>query len=279
MDYHIVELLSNASDKIYPDNTLSCFTVFLPEQLNFEGEWEVALLEILHPSAYNNISEGKFWYVDSKSDSRDETQTNPDTGLSIKLDPIYIAPGLYMSLAEILLAMNDALGKIRPKEKVNIKWSLDNVSSKVKIILPSENSQLIVASQDLASILGFKSNFWLYTKGPHISQYPIDILRIHSVMVYTDIVEYSIIGDTKAPILRTFPFNQKVQHGNISVTKFMSYTSFQNLHFRKLLKNSFQTIKIELRSQTGELIPFVDRGLTSLVLLFRKKQSLSVNHP
>ena len=222
--------------KNYPDKILSCFTVFLPEQFNFEGEWEVALLDILHPSAYKNISEGKFWYVDSKSGPKDEMQTKPDTGLSIKLDPIYIAPGLYMSLAEILIEMNDALGKIRPKEKVNNTWSLDNVSSKVKITLPSENSQFIVASTDLASILGFKSNFWLYTKGPHISQYPIDILRIHSVMVYTDIVEYSIIGDTKAPILGIFPFNQKVQDGNTFVSKFMSHTSFQNLHFRKLLK-------------------------------------------
>ena len=42
MDSFTIELVSNASAQIIPDNTLKPFTNFIPEQLNLEGQWEVA---------------------------------------------------------------------------------------------------------------------------------------------------------------------------------------------------------------------------------------------
>ena len=50
MDSFTKELVSNASGELFPDNTLSSFTNFLPEQVNLEGQWEVAISEIFHPS-------------------------------------------------------------------------------------------------------------------------------------------------------------------------------------------------------------------------------------
>ena len=50
----------------------------------------------------------------------------------------------------------------------------------------------------------------------------------------------------------------------------MNYQSFTKLKFKKLLKNSFQSIKIELRDSTGVQIPFVSVGIIRVVLLFRK---------
>ena len=60
MSSFIVELVSTASAEIYPQNTLSAFTNCLPEQLNLEGDWEVALLEISYPSLINNVTKGNF---------------------------------------------------------------------------------------------------------------------------------------------------------------------------------------------------------------------------
>ena len=37
MDSFTIELVSNASEELFPDNTLSSFTNFLPEQVNLEG--------------------------------------------------------------------------------------------------------------------------------------------------------------------------------------------------------------------------------------------------
>ena len=43
MDSLTIELVSNASGELFPNNTLSSFTIFLPEQVNLEGQWEVAI--------------------------------------------------------------------------------------------------------------------------------------------------------------------------------------------------------------------------------------------
>ena len=272
MDNFIVELVSNASSSIYPDNTLASFTNFLPEQLYLDGDWEVALLEITYPALYNNITEGKFWYVPQRSTSKKSNNEETREALNESYESVTILPGMYLSLDEIFQSMNDAL-RLRNRQSVELKWKVDSITRHCEIELASDKSQLVFASQDLCSILGFSQSVWFSSKGPHRSEFPIDVLRFHSVMVYTDIVEFSIIGDTIAPILRCFPFNNKIQRDSISVTKYSNYVSFDNLQFRRLLKNSIHSIKVELRSPTGELIPFVAVGITRLTLLFRKTKA------
>ena len=61
MDSFTIELVSNASFNCFPDNTLSSFSNFLPEQINLDGQWEVAISELSYPSMYQNITLGKFY--------------------------------------------------------------------------------------------------------------------------------------------------------------------------------------------------------------------------
>ena len=63
MTTRIVELVSNASNDIYPDNTLAAFSNFLSESIELSGQWEVGLAEISYPALYNNINDGKFTFV------------------------------------------------------------------------------------------------------------------------------------------------------------------------------------------------------------------------
>ena len=58
MESFTIELISNASAHLFPDNTLSSFTNFLPEQLNLEGQWEVGISEIPYASMYQNVRGG-----------------------------------------------------------------------------------------------------------------------------------------------------------------------------------------------------------------------------
>ena len=65
-------------------------------------------------------------------------------------------------------------------------------------------------------------------------------------MIYTDIVEYNMNEDTKAPLLRGFLFLAKLKSGDILTTgQFMNYQTFSIPQFRRLLKNSFHSIHIE----------------------------------
>ena len=87
-----IELVSNASGEFFPGNTLSSFTNFLPEQVNLDGQWEVAISEISYPSMYQNITEGKFKFFDKK--------------LSKSRSTYNLEPGLYTSITDIVEAMN-----------------------------------------------------------------------------------------------------------------------------------------------------------------------------
>ena len=93
-------------------------------------------------------------------------------------------------------------------------------------------------------------------KGPHEPTFAYDIVRIHSLMIYTDIVGYDIVGDTKASLVRCFPFISRLKSGAIVTNgQYMNYQIFSNLQFRRLLKNSFHSIHIDLRDTSDEKIP------------------------
>ena len=92
MDSFTIELVSNASLQLFPNNTLSSFTNFLPEQVNLNGQWEVGISEISYPSMYQNVTEGKFmFYVEN---------------LSKTTEDYYLEPGLYSSITDIVEGMN-----------------------------------------------------------------------------------------------------------------------------------------------------------------------------
>ena len=59
-------------------------------------------------------------------------------------------------------------------------------------------------------------------------------------MTYTYLIKYNIVGDTKAPLLRCFPFFSKLKSEDIITTgQYMNYQTFGNLQFKPLLKNFF----------------------------------------
>ena len=66
MDSFTIELVSNASGELFPNNTVSFFTDFLQKQVNLERQWKVATSEIPYPTMCQNITEGKFKFFDKK---------------------------------------------------------------------------------------------------------------------------------------------------------------------------------------------------------------------
>ena len=46
MDSFTIELVSNAYSQLFPNNTLSSFTKFFPEEVNLDGQRKVAVSEI-----------------------------------------------------------------------------------------------------------------------------------------------------------------------------------------------------------------------------------------
>ena len=127
-------------------------------------------------------------------------------------------------------------------------------------MLANDTSGLAFCSTDLGHIFGNNvgNDFGVLMigKSPHESKFAYDIVRIHALMIYSDLVGYNIVGDTKASLLRCFPFIRKLKGGDIiTARQYMNYQTFSNLQFGPLPKNSFQSLHTDLRGTSGEKYP------------------------
>ena len=190
MDSSTIDLVANASRELFPDNTLSSFTNFLPEQVNWEGQWEVTISEISYPSIYQNITEGKFKFFDKK--------------LSKSTSTYSIEPGLYTSITDIVEAMNTLILERNNHKETCITVKVSHRTQKVVIMLANDSFGLAFCSTDLGhnfgKNVGNEFGVLMKGKGPHGPEFAYNIVRIHSLRIYSAIVEYNIVGDTKAPL-------------------------------------------------------------------------------
>ena len=140
MDSFTIELVSNASGELFPDNTLSSFTNFLPEQVNLEKQWEVAISEVSYPSMYQNITERKIEFFDEK--------------LSKSTSTYSIEPGLYSSITDIVQAINTLIQERNNHYETCITVKVPRGSQKRVIVLANDSSGLAFCSTDLGHIFG-----------------------------------------------------------------------------------------------------------------------------
>ena len=121
MDSFTVELVSNASGELFPKNTLSSFTNFLPEQVNLEGQWEVATSEISYTFLYQNITEGNFKFSDEKCSKSTSTYN--------------LEPGLYTCITDIVEDMNTLIQEGNNHNETCITVKVSRRTQKVVIML------------------------------------------------------------------------------------------------------------------------------------------------
>ena len=154
-----------------------------------------------------------------------------------------------------------------------------SMNANVESYLLDEGSGLAFFSTDLGHIFGSfvdkEIGLLLRGKGRHKPDFGYDIVHIHSLMIYTDLIEYNIVSDTKAPLLRCFTFISKLNSGDVITTgQYMNCQTFSDLQFRPFLKNSFRSIHIDLWDTSGEKLPFVSFGITRFLLMIRKASNI-----
>ena len=155
---------------------------------------------------------------------------------------MHIEPGLYPSIVDIVIALNDKNRKgigAQKYEYNEIYVSVDKITQKIAIHLPEDHSVFIIQNADLCNIFGCdleqnQTGVIMKEKRPHYPQYSYDIMRKDSLVIYSDIIECNIVGDTKTPLLRCTPFISKLKNGDIlSTGQYMNYQSFTYLKFKK----------------------------------------------
>ena len=175
--------------------------------------------------------------------------------------------------------MNSLIQERHNHSEVFITVKVSRSRQKVEISLANGGYGLAYLSSvhghTFGNNVGNEFGVMLRGKGPHKPEFAHDIIHRHSPMIYTDLIEYNIVGDTKAPLLRCFLFVSKFKAGDIITTgQYMNYQTFSNLQFRPLLKSSFHSIHIDLRDRSSEKLHLVSVDITRLVLMSRKASNI-----
>ena len=104
----------------------------------------------------------------------------------------------------------------------------------------------------------------------YYGELPADLLAgKHLIFVYANIIEYQYVGDAKAPLLRVIDSKQRLKDVSVCEVEPTHRIVFLNLDYKKLLTNTIQSISNELRTETGDLVPFWGSGKVLLTLQFK----------
>jgi len=251
------------------------FRVHLPEKIDLEGNWEVALVELLYPYSWNNVHNNKEDY--------DFNQNTIGLLLNGVAHYTTIEPGYYETIRELQDAIEQAMINLMRKirfsdEEFNqkfvvdenqfgefevIKLKFDYIKKKMTLEINTHYVHALMLSKHLAYVLGFKEQ--VLTKD-HVAEHAMDLRGgTDALYVYCNVVTNQVVGNTRVPLLRICPI-QGI-HGNI-IEK-----TFYSPHYIPVLCREVDHIEIAIKSDTGTLIPF-EYGKTVTKLHFRKTRNL-----
>ena len=116
-------------------------------------------------------------------------------------------------------------------------------------------------SSSLKELLGFKGRHFSGF-GLEGGQRPVDVCQgFYSIFLYCDIHEARIVGENLVPLLSVLPVEGN--SGDIV------YRRYEKLHYHVIQKKNVSDIRISLRNDQGEVVPFGE-GKVLVTLHFRK---------
>ena len=276
-----VYLVSSASMSVFTDNTLASFKNLFSEEIILDGDWRVALSEVIFPAYFYSVvdTEVRVYRKKEKPENRTNSEftvSKPYTG-----ERATVLNRAYENVEELIQQLNDQL-KLEMKAKVN------KVTGNVNIIFKNKEEGITFPTPQIPSLLGFKGSqdgglgFHIGFKSkPHLqlmnnvnehdSDYPFDLSAgIELKFIYLDIIDYQHVGHSKAPLLRIIDTKRRLKNGNMGIVEPSHRIVFSNLDYKKLLTKSIQCVAVQLRSETGNLVPFAGTGKVILTLRFKK---------
>lgn len=230
-------LPSNSSISYFPDNKTTHFTTKLPRAIKLEGEWSVGIVEFQYPCTMFTVQEhNNIMYI------KKTMVVPPDTEPSLVNYKNHIPASSYEDIGEVLTALNS---------RETFKLRYDNISKFVSLTGDIENLISLKFSSKLSLQLGFDPNTDLATRT--IGKFPANVyLGLPSqLFIYCDIIEPQMVGDVMCPLIRIVSLDPvKYVYGSNKMHV------FSPPHYIPVMRREFDTIEIDIRSNTGEKIPF-----------------------
>ena len=271
MNQFYVVLPSDSSINYYPDNTVAHFKTKLAHPICIDGNYEVALTELIYPMSYHNFiapdevslcypPEGREifdkrlscfnlvnWRLQSgyfKDEEALVDYLNKD--LMKSFSKLYNVAGL-----EPFFTFN---GK---KIRFKLKGSLDLVENGGNVYKADLNAREAGVSLGLINKLKLGKNE------------PFELSDYQSLIyVYSDIVGTSLVGDVQVPLLRVIATNGEWDETISEVC--------HNPYYVPVARRGFDTIEININTQLGAPMPFTG-GKAVVVLHFRRHGAILSN--
>lgn len=252
-----ITLLSNSSSSYFPDNRTTHFITQLPHTIQLEGSWVVGLAEIQYPCSLLTINSGdNFVYVTKMRGNR-----------TMERILTKIKSGLYNDIPMVINELN----KI-PEIEQEVDFKYDKLTQKVTVDFKGEGGEFIIVelsfSPKLAVQLGFAPGQNLYLKGSALHPANLLLGLPSQMFIYCDIIEPQIVGDNSVKLLRNVTIDNTVYTYGSTKSNI-----FNPIHYIPVLKRGFENIEIDIRTDTGENIPFMF-GTSSVKLHFKNIDQL-----
>jgi len=239
----------DASRQVYPENKAGKYTTVLAREIVLEGDYEVGLSECVIPVPKSSLNFKQPMIIDSLM------------AKGLQFVPVDAREMSSMTDLEYLDVPKTLSGKPVFKLSVRDRRVILSVASAYGIIFNDDN-------KDLANLLGFPLK--KYTGGSreeymeYVAPNPYGGSgTLFFIYIYCDVVEYSFVGDSMVPCLRTLSV--------VSDETKSTVLRFENPHYVPVSQSRCSQISIEIANDQGEEIIF-SKGLSLVELHFRPKK-------
>ena len=246
---------SDSSHEFFPNNKISSYTTKLAREIELYDDYEIGLSSIHFPLTYFNVqkNELRVFKVDKSVTlvSADNNIISSTEIIKDHLKSFYTIPeGRYNSET-----MVQEMFKKLPKKCFSV--SVSKFNRRVTLKIEKEN---IAINEPLFQFFGglfepepeFIADAYVFRKG--VTYYGLNVIdyqrACHNIYIYCDLVSPRIVGHTQVSLLGTVANPVSGSFGETIVER------FNPIRYFKLGKNRFDTIKIDLVSDTGTHIPF-----------------------
>ena len=216
----------------------------------------------MFPTKLNNVTDQELTYfrasevLASKSNAGNrKTISRPFYG-----EKNFIKSGEYTFIEQLINEI-----KTKLKDKIHFDASLQEITNSMNPKL-DENGEYHIGYKMIPSFDASYERNELYE-----SHFPYYLSSGTSLIIfYIDITQYQTVGDSKVPLLRVINSNRRIKNGSACSIEPNHRKNFTNLALKKLFTSSVQSISVQLRTETGWLVPFSGTGKVVLTLNFER---------
>ena len=257
MSHSYITLPSDGFKGIFPSNVSANFKTKFAAPISLVGEWDVALYEIHYKRLWNviNSNDAEIIYEHKTTTTRESTTQQAR---------LYLYQGYYSTIDEVVTSLNSLFNNLKTAQKLVRVPQFDYNSRKRKIYIDLQPGETLHFKPKLSAMMGITSNS-IHCVSASIKYQSEDLFSLdetlHSLYVYFDIIENMPVGSAEAPLLRIVGVDAK--QGEI-VRK-----TYDNPMYGPVRIKKFDTIEIDMKSNTGENAPF-QQSRSEVILHFRK---------